>query len=307
MILRTRPGIRNLLWMVPGAVLMMILMLLALHFQDGQSPAARLAAKNRRLEVIARMQLDLASASEAEKSAVLAVTDEDSQRFADQARAAAEAVEGEQGELSELLASAGSQSEKESLAQFAQAFAEFRRIDKDLLALAVQNTNLKASGLAFGPAAAAIKDMDVALARITAADPKLTGPADNARIAAWRLLAILPAHIAEESDPRMDEMESQMSKEDQSVRQSLDELVGNPTLENNPDLKVAEASYGRFSEMKAQILKLSRENTNVRSLSISLNQKRKTMIVCQAILAALEQAIRAEPVPGITSGTARPR
>ena len=59
----------------------------------------------------------------------------------------------------------------------------------------------------------------------------------------------------------------------------------------------------QFSEIKAQIIKLSRENTNVRSLAISLNQKRKVMLMCQDALAALEQAIQQEPIAGVTDQT----
>ena len=117
------------------------------------------------------MQLDLASASEAEKSAVLAITDQDSQTFADLARAASAKVEQERRELEELLATTGgTQGERELLAQFAGSFAEFQRIDSELLALAVQNTNLKAYSLAFGPAAGAIKEMNASLSRLVAAD-----------------------------------------------------------------------------------------------------------------------------------------
>jgi hypothetical protein len=54
--------------------------------------------------------------------------------------------------------------------------------------------------------------------------------------------------------------------------------------------------YAKFNEIKAQIIKLSRENTNVRSVALSLNQKRKAMLMCQDALAALEQAIQQEPI-----------
>jgi len=38
---------------------------------------------------------------------------------------------------------------------FSECFADYQRIDRDLLALAVKNTNIKAFALAFGPAAEA--------------------------------------------------------------------------------------------------------------------------------------------------------
>jgi hypothetical protein len=39
-------------------------------------------------------------------------------------------------------------------------------------------------------------------------------------------------------------------------------------------------------------MKLSRQNDNVRSLALSLGQKRKTTVQCQEILAALEETIQ---------------
>ncbi len=305
--MNVKPRIQDVVWMAAGAGLLLIVMLAVLHFQKGQDPAAQLVSKSMRIQLVAQMQLGLTSASEAEKSAVLAITDEDSQKFADQARAVTAEVERHRAELAELLAQTGMDGEKDLLTQFTADFADFQRIDRDLLALAVKNTNLKASSLAFGSAAAAVKEMDAALAQLTADDVKVMRLADNTRIAAWRLLALIPPHIAEESDQKMDEMESQMDKEDRQVRHSLDELAAIPAMAGNPDLKTATAGYGRFSETRSQILKLSRENTNVRSLSISLNQKRKVMVVCQASLDALQQAIQAEPVAGINYGNVRPR
>jgi hypothetical protein len=288
--------------MAVGAVMLLGLMLLVLHNHEPPDRAAQLASKAKRVELVERMRLALASASEAEKSAVMAITDADSQTYAEQARAATATVEQDRRELEKLLEPGGTQNEKDELTRFSQAFAEFQRIDKDLLDLAVKNTNLKASSLAFGPADAALKEMDAALARVvtaSAADVKIVRLADDARIAALRIQTLLPPHIAEESDQKMDELEAAMTKEDGAVRQSLQALAAMPIFSGNPDLKTATSSYDRFSETKSQILKLSRENTNVRSLAISLNQKRNVMFRCQDALAALKNAIEQEPVASV--------
>jgi hypothetical protein len=94
----------------------------------------------------------------------------------------------------------------------------------------------------------------------------------------------------------MDDLEAQMAKEDLEVRKDLEGLVSLLKPAGNPDIETAASRYAKFNEIKAQIIQLSRENTNVRSLAISLNQKRKVMLMCQDALAALEQAIQQEPI-----------
>jgi hypothetical protein len=290
--------------MAAGAAVLLVIVLVALLFHQEKNTAAQLAFQAQRVALVRQMRLDLASASEAEKSAVLATTDQDSQAFADEARAAAAAVEHERKELGELLQRGGPKTEQDLMAQFSQAFAEFQRIDKDLLDLAVQNTNLKAYSLAFGPAAEALDEMDAALSRLVAQSVNSTSPdarqvlqlAEDARIGALRIQTLLPPHIAEESDRKMDELEARMTKEDQAVRQDLEGLAALLKPGNSPDLETATSRYAQFSAIRTQILKLSRANTNVRSLALSLNQKRKAMLMCQDALAALEQAIQQEPV-----------
>ena len=307
--MKIKPGMNDLLWMAAGAAVLLVCLLTVFHFHNDPDVTAQLTRKVQRADLVGRMQLDLASAAEAEKSAVLTPTDQDSQAFADQARAAAAKVEQERQELSTLLPPDGTAREPELLAQFSTAFTEFQRIDKELLALAVRNTNLKAYSLAFGPAATALKAMDGALARLsTDAGPALRSVA-NARIAAWRLLTLIPPHIAEEDESKEDALEASMAIEDAQVQTNLAALAALPNFSNNPDLASATARYAEFSKIKTHILALSRENTNVRSLSISLNQKRKVMLVCQEALSALQQVIQAEPIAGTTSGTApvRPR
>ncbi len=304
----------GVVWMVIPTAVLLACILLVLRLNGNQNSAAQVAFKARREGLVERMQADLASASEAEKSAVLAVTDRDSQTFADLARASSLKVDQESRELGELLATGGTQSERELLAQFTEAFAEFRRIDDDLLALAVRNTNVKAYSLAFGPASTALEAMNAALDRLVLANADAKEAktmmllAFGAQTSALRIQTLLPPHIAEESDKKMDELEARMAKEDAQVRKSFDGLAAIPKSKNDPELAAAMKRYAEFGKLKSEILALSRENTNVRSLSISLNEKRKVMMMCQAALGALRQAIVAEPVPGMTYGPAvRPR
>jgi len=312
--MKFKPGKSGVLWVVAGTAALLVLMLVALHFQQTQDSMAQLAFKARRVDLVGRMQLDLASASEAEKSAVLAVSDHASQTFADEAIAASGKVEQERRELEGLLTAGGPQDERELLAQFVSAFAEFQRVDSELLPLAAKDTNVKAYSLAFGPAATAVKEGNAALSRLVAANADSPEAktmmllAFPAQISALRIETLLPPHIAEESDQKMDELEALMAGEDTQVRKSLGGLAALVRFSKDPDLATAAARYVEFSHIRTQILALSRENTNVRSLSISLNQKRKVMLACQAALGALQQAILAEPIAGTTYGAPpRPR
>jgi len=308
------PGIKEFLWMSVGAVILLAVMLLALHYKTDWSPSGQIAFKAKRADLVAQISLALASASEAEKSAVLAVTDVDSQTFADQARAATAEAERESDELGKLLAGSGTHDEKDLYAQFSKAFNDLKNIDKELLAIAGKNTNVKAYNLAFGPAADAVSDMDNALSRLAA---KSAGSADAQKISqlafgaqsgALRIQAMLAPHIAEESDTKMDEMEAKMEREDNIVRKDLGGLAASQKLRGDPDVVKAAEDYAKFSDIRKRILVLSRENSNVRSLSLSLGQKRKASLQCQDILSVLKQAILKEPIAGMDyNGSSNPR
>jgi hypothetical protein len=309
-----KPNRENALWMVAGAVILVLLFLIVYHFYQKQNPAERLAFKANRVDLVSRMQSALASASESEKSAVLAITDQDSQTYASQARTATAEVEQARLELGKLLKTGGTQVEKELFNQFSELFAEFQRIDNNLLDLAVRNTNIKAYGLAFGPATAALNEMNAALSRLIALNsgsPKekqVMLLAYGAEISGLHLQTLIPPHIAEENDQKMDKLEALMSGENKQIRKNLDELTALRNLNQRDNLAVAVSSYATFSKIKTQILALSRENTNVKSLSISLSQKRKVMLLCQEKLNKLQKAILEEPIPGITYGRpAKPR
>jgi len=218
-------AVTNFFWALAGAVVFGALLLVVFHFRTGQTPTEQLALKARKVELAGQIRLELATAVEAEKSAVLAITDEESMAFADRARAAAASAETKRAALGALLETSGTSKERELLAQFSRAFSTYRHVDEELLDLAVKNTNLKASALAFGPAAQAMAAMDRALSRLLgqrldttcARAEKIMLLAGSAQAAALRIQVLLPPHIAEESDKKMDELEARMAKEDQEV------------------------------------------------------------------------------------------
>ena len=286
-------------WLLAGTVVLVLFGLV--FFRFSQDPTERLTLQAKKVELVAHMHRNLESASEAEKRAVLAITDKDSQTYADEARAASATVEQERRELEAVLQAGKSQKEKDLLGQFSRAFSEYQRVDKEVLALAVKNTNLKAASLAFGPAAEALKEMDTALSHIVTESASSSSSqakrvmllASGAQAAALRIQGLLPPHIAEESDKKMDEFEALMAKEDQDVRRDLEALTA--LQREGADLQTAKSRYARFSEIRIQILALSRENTNVRSLSLSLNQKRQVTLRCEEALTALEKAFHDDP------------
>jgi hypothetical protein len=274
--MKLRPGVSEALWMLVGSAVLLAVIFVAAAFHANDDPTALFEAKAQRLALVNQIRSSMESSAAAEKSAVLAVTDENSRKFADEARTAMAKAEQSRQKLEPDLLPA----QRELFAQFSKDFTNLQRTDEAVLGLAVQNTNLKAYDLTFGPATAAVKQLDAALAPLT------SPAAAEARVGTWRLLASLPPHIAEESDAKMDAMEVEMTKLDRQIRRSLDELAS----------PAATAAYRKFSELREQILKLSRENTNVRSLTLSLTQKREALTDCESALVELQQAIQSEVI-----------
>ncbi len=296
-----KPNLRDVLWMSAGAGLLLAVVLVLLFFHEERDFDTQRASKAARVECVDQMRAALTAASEAEKSAVLAVTDEDSQMFADRARAATAEVERGRSALAKLLEKHGARGESELLEQFASDFVEFRRVDGELLALAVKNTNLKAYALTYGAATDALEELDSALSRFVERSAVRPDANEVVRLAfvaqngALRIHTRLPRHIAEESDAKMDDIEARMALEDRNVVRALEGMATLHELHGDPDFDAATASYARLCELRARIIALSRENTNVRSLSMSLNQKRKVALLCQEALTNLRQAIVDEP------------
>lgn len=250
--------------------------------------------------LVAAMLVNLQASSEAEKSAVMAETDEASQTYASEAQQKTVVVEEARRELSGLIEGKGPAEEEKLLSEFNAAWTAYQELDREILALAVENTNLKAVKLSLGPAADALTRFDSALQQIAAAattnpdGAEASKAAFQAVVAAHKIHALEGPHIAESTDAEMDRIEGEMTALDKQVSAALETLSKLPGAEQQAELAQAQAAYQEFQKVQTQILELSRRNSNVRSLALSLGKKRMATASCTEALSALQKSIRSE-------------
>ena len=141
------------------------------------------------------------------------------------------------------------------------------------LPLTAENTNLKAQRLSFGGgggAADAFRSALDAAVRSAKDSRRARELAAAALIGALEILALQAPHIAEPRDDVMTRFEEQMKTSVASARKALAGLQGTSAP---VDAANATAALDRFIAINDQIVALSRRNTNVRSLALTLGRK----------------------------------
>jgi hypothetical protein len=249
-------------------------------------------------EILSQMRINLLKSVEMEKNAVMAVTDEESQKFADQSRAASAAVEQDLHLLRSLLNEVPLPDEQKLVMEFDNGWAEFLKLDQVILELAVQNTNLKAASLSRDKGGEAIRKFELALDGILR--PYLGTPNEDriARLLCHSLTAALKiynlhsSHIAETSDQNMDQIEMLMKKEESEAAKPLTEVAGIVDKGSRDALLPAKTAFAEFMEVTVTVIKLSRQNSNIKSLELSLGRKRKVAAQCDEILAAFQETVQ---------------
>jgi hypothetical protein len=243
--------------------------------------------------VAAELHVQFIKASNASDRAVLADTDEASVAFAKQAEAATQTVQTDIAELGVQLQRLGYAEEGGLLDDFAKSFAEYRKVDKDVLALAVENTNLKAQRLSFGPVREAADAFRDALDAVVKGAPsrehaRVEATAERALLAVRDIQILQAPHIAEADDAAMSRLEKEMAGHEAAARQALKALAGVAPQET---LDAATAALDRFQKLSSDLVALSRRNTNVKSLALSLKPKPALTADCDAKLGTLEAAL----------------
>ena len=276
-------------------------------------PALTQQVEARRLASDLRVQFS--KAAEASNRAVMADTDEASSAAAREAEQAKQAVERDGAALEPLLHALGYGDEIRQVDAFKARFAEYRTLDADILPLAVENTNIKAQRLAFGPArdaanmfrqsleAAAFAEgfgaprrssteRSRAAQQITSKDAcGVEALVAKATAAVLEVQVIEARHIAESDEAAMSRMEAEMAAAESAARKALDAVKGLLPPVAGPQLAAAAAALDRFIASNAELVTLSRRNSNVRSLALSLGRKRTETPECDDILHALDDAL----------------
>ena len=237
--------------------------------------------------------------------AVMADTDEASIAFARETEQTTQLVQRDVEALKPVLAGLGYSQEARLLEDFQQRFSEFRALDTTILGLTVENTNLKAQRLSFGPAQQAADAFRDALEPITRSVPtqapwRVAALAATAVAAVREIQALQAPHIAEPEDPVMGALEERMMTAEATARAALQAIDGLLPSESRPRLSAATAALDRFMSANAEIIRLSRRNSNVRSLALSLGQKRTLTARCEETLRSLQDALEQRSLNGGT-------
>jgi hypothetical protein len=250
----------------------------------------------RKVRLITAIRQALLESVEAEKSAVLATTDEESKSLAQEAQHSAATINQSRGELRGLIVADGRHVEIEKLDAFDAAWAEVERVDQRLLPLAVANTNLKAARLSASKGATDLDhfvDTLEGMARSATATDTLHA-LSGAAIAALRIQPLAFVHIPSADDAEMTRLEERMHALGEEVDRDLAGLRESGQVP--PDqLAAAMQAWEDYQRVLKEVLRLSRENTNIISFDVSVHEKRLVTKECLATLSALLEAVDVGP------------
>ncbi|HBF34845.1 TPA: hypothetical protein DDW35_09815, partial [Candidatus Sumerlaeota bacterium] len=272
------------------------------------------------LSSMGAVRYDLSQLIRTEKNAVLATTDASSKKYAE---AAAGNLADIRKALSALEAAYSknpgvSAEEKTTLAEIPKALTEVENNDKELLALAVQNTNRHATEKANGKGIELqnkIGDAMDALLQLNikkmesgadAAALKIIGEkmalAYNVSDAVQMTQSAFSIHINSSEDKEMAAVESATKVREESIAKSLTRFSAIVDAEEKPVLAPVADLVKEYQNLTAEIFVLSRKNTNGASSAISEGKQRvaagKVTALCDKLNGLLDSNVAASVKAG---------
>jgi len=238
------------------------------------------------------LHVQFTRAVDASNRAVMSAGGPDSATIAKDAAQALTETRRLAGTLRPVLQQGGLQAEVGHLDTFIEAFRVYETLNAEILALASDSTNLKAQRMAAGAGQQAADAFRDALAEsVAGAGPAASLLAAKARMAVMEIQVLESRHIPEPEDAAMTTLEAAMAGSERTARMALDELGSQVPAGRGASLDAAGAALDRFAATHAEVIALSRRNSNVRSLALSLGQQRAHTIACETALQALDAAL----------------
>jgi hypothetical protein len=244
----------------------------------------------------ADLRIQFGKAVDASNRAVMAETDEASIAFAREAEQTSRLVENDTLSLTSLLRSLHYPVEIRLLDDFKRHFSEYLALDRSILELAVENTNLKAQRLSFGASREAADGFRKSIESVAGTVPQK----DRCRVEllvakavlAVREMQVLQApHIAESDAATMTHIENELDRRQVSARDAVGDVSKLVALNARKPVVAALEQLERFKTISDQIVALSRRNSNVRSLDLALRTKPPLTAACDNSLRALQDAL----------------
>jgi hypothetical protein len=224
----------------------------------------------------AEMHVEFVKASEASNRAVMADTDDAASAAVGEARRAHAIVEANMNRLGPLIDGLGYAADRQALDAFRARYQAYREVEDEILPLAVENTNVKAQRLSFGPARDAadqiIAALNNGLTTVPPTDWRSRALVAQATSAVRAIQALHAPHIAEADLEAMTRMEEQMAKSEADARHAITTLRQTLPGAATPSLDDALIGLDRFNAVHAELIALSRRNSDVQSLAWSLGR-----------------------------------
>ena len=273
-----------------GAVVILVLFACS---KDSYPDALRAMLEKERL--VDELRFNLLLATEAEKNAVLSATDAEAASFVDQARQAMGMVRDDLARLTALVQKGEESKEITALSAVTADFSELSTVGAAILRVAGLNTNLRASLLSRTQAAQAAGLFKKALEPIAdGPDCQAAREALRAIAASLDILALHARHIEESTDTGMDTMEKTIDEQNSRALAALAALPGLLSPDAAATLVTAKTAYADFWRITQEILRLSRENSNINALALVMGRKRLLTAKSLDDLAALNTVVSAK-------------
>lgn len=234
----------------------------------------------------AQLQQSLLAASDAAGKSLLAPSDTEAAVLAKTVKNDLDAGAEQLASLAKLIEKSQNAKELERLKPVEADYRELTATYAALHELVARNTNVRAVRLSRTEAAGALDRLRRALEPLTdGPDCQDAAAALRAVADAQAILLLHPLHIDESTAAGMDALETVMNGLDAKVRAIL------AALPASTNLAEAQSAYDAFWQVHLTIVALSRENTNVAAVALTMGRKQTLQAKTLADLAALAAVI----------------